>query len=901
MDMPLRFSELRTRRNAWRPQCKLGARPNTPLRRPTHTPGIVWRAVCAWSAAGITAMAAAAFADPASPPWPLHRFRYRESFEGKIPKVQLWAKNGKAKVLFQGASTERAADGKRSFKMAISLETGSYWYWGAPVSVPCAGRLRISAKLWVDPSSTARVGFGTNCLYPPTRHSGCHAIQTVSRPSERGKWVTITSDLVAEGEQSKRSVLSRYTLGFPPDAAGCLLDRWSIFIYGRPGDRAVFWLDDIRIEGQIPERNAYLAGLKQRFQQAVAGFRRQVAQWRAEFETGRKGLEALNGGLPPGLEQAAAQVRSSLPTARKFLEQFDRRGYAAPWDVAALRQSLKVLRYGPRMIAFARKAVRRGAPVVCLANNRPVDDTRFKPELFPLTQAPETTLECRACRGEFEPVSLLVFAARPARGFRVKAGDLVGPGNATIPASAIDIRVVKWWFQGAGRSIGYNPKKELKAELLLHDDQLVRVDRKRKENFLRSTGTDGRNRWLLCSGRSSKNLAGVRPVDSPRLQPLDIPAGRLREFWITVHVPDRSAPGRYRGFLRWRTRDGEAGKVPFQITVYPFVLAPSPLIYSIYYRGKLSKDGKPTIGSEFKSEEQYRAEIFDMRDHGVLYPTNYQGWDDGPRLRRTLEIRREAGLPTDCYFNLGRATGAPATRKALETLAADVRKWLGLCRKFGYRDIYFYGIDEASGKRLVAERAAWKTVQNAGGKTFVACYLGTFERMGGLLNCAVLSGPPRPAEAQKWHSVNSLIFCYANPQVGVENPEVYRRNFGLLLWKNGYDGAMDYAYQHAFHHIWDDFDDPRYRDHNFTYPTVHGVVDTIQWEGFREGVDDVRYLATLEKAIQNARAAHPKLAKSARKWLSQMDPSSADLYALRARMAAWTVRLLDAAGTASRR
>ena len=38
-----------------------------------------------------------------------------------------------------------------------------------------------------------------------------------------------------------------------------------------------------------------------------------------------------------------------------------------------------------------------------------------------------------------------------------------------------------------------------------------------------------------------------------------------------------------------------------------------------------------------------------------------------------------------------------------------------------------------------------------------------------------------------------------------------------------------------------------FRDHVFAYPTSNGVIDTIQWEGWREGVDDTRYLATLIK------------------------------------------------------
>lgn len=45
-------------------------------------------------------------------------------------------------------------------------------------------------------------------------------------------------------------------------------------------------------------------------------------------------------------------------------------------------------------------------------------------------------------------------------------------------------------------------------------------------------------------------------------------------------------------------------------------------------------------------------------------------------------------------------------------------------------------------------------------------------------------------------------------------------------------------------------DHPTYRDHNLTYPTADGVIDTLAWEGFREAVDDVRYLTTLENLLK---------------------------------------------------
>lgn len=78
----------------------------------------------------------------------------------------------------------------------------------------------------------------------------------------------------------------------------------------------------------------------------------------------------------------------------------------------------------------------------------------------------------------------------------------------------------------------------------------------------------------------------------------------------------------------------------------------------------------------------------------------------------------------------------------------------------------------------------------------------------------------------------------------VENFSVYRRNYGYSLYNAGFDGAFPWAYQGAFGKMWTDNDDS-VRDHMATYPTSTGVIDTIQWEGMREAVDDTRYAATL--------------------------------------------------------
>ena len=126
---------------------------------------------------------------------------------------------------------------------------------------------------------------------------------------------------------------------------------------------------------------------------------------------------------------------------------------------------------------------------------------------------------------------------------------------------------------------------------------------------------------------------------------------------------------------------------------------------------------------------------------------------------------------------------------------------------------------------------------------------------------------PSLKEARRWHSRNHKIVSYANPQGGIERPDTYRRNFGMLLWQKEYDGLMTYIYhwgasyaqdwgpkpgeRRYFPCVWnDDCRKDHYRQHNMVYPTSEGVIDTLQWEGYREAVDDLRYIDTLTSLVE---------------------------------------------------
>ena len=181
----------------------------------------------------------------------------------------------------------------------------------------------------------------------------------------------------------------------------------------------------------------------------------------------------------------------------------------------------------------------------------------------------------------------------------------------------------------------------------------------------------------------------------------------------------------------------------------------------------------------------------------------------------------------------------------------------------GYTSTYFYGIDEAMGAEVTAQRTAWQTVHTNGGKMYVAGDKDLIDLVPDLLDLVVLGGSPDTTQVARWHSHGKRIYMYGNPQAGIENPEIYRKNYGVTLWNAGYDGTMPFAYQHKYDDIWNDFDsqETHYRDHVFAYPTSNGVIDTIQWEGFREGVDDTRYVASLIK--KEGSAHRPKTIVSA--------------------------------------
>jgi hypothetical protein len=81
------------------------------------------------------------------------------------------------------------------------------------------------------------------------------------------------------------------------------------------------------------------------------------------------------------------------------------------------------------------------------------------------------------------------------------------------------------------------------------------------------------------------------------------------------------------------------------------------------------------------------------------------------------------------------------------------------------------------------------------------------------------------------------------------------------------------------------------------YPGIDAPIDTLEWEGFREGLDDVRYATLLKqlanKAIATGKTENVYQGRMALQWMALLDAKKCDLNAARLEMIAYILKLKE--------
>jgi len=402
-----------------------------------------------------------------------------------------------------------------------------------------------------------------------------------------------------------------------------------------------------------------------------------------------------------------------------------------------------------------------------------------------------------ASLGEYEPFSFLLRPKENLEGVFITGTDLTGPGG-TIPAANVVVASVEG-FHGKGRDI------------------LMRLGRK----------------WNM----------GAHTTEF---------------FWCTVQVPADAKPGLYKGEVVVTAGEKPVGSLAIALEVLAIKLDEPP--YALGYNYSSPKDAKALA-----------VHLADLRAHGMttvapLYEFHLPVHDsDTSELGEFIEAYKKAGFPAPLYYATPMGLtlsdlagyGDEQSKRWQQKFIQVMRQIHAEIQKHGVPTVVSIG-DELTNKGIegvkIAGRIArlvWEelpeiaTTSDMNGYSEVmamAPYLNVATFNNGwdgidhhnhgrqLINRAFIEELQRTTGAIPW---------FVNAGTG-------RFPFGFFFWKiakYGVRGKVEWYYN--------------LRNEQGSVVRTDGatVYPTLDYERSREGIDDLRYLCTLERLVTEAKKA----------------------------------------------
>ena len=527
----------------------------------------------------------------------------------------------------------------------------------------------------------------------------------------------------------------------------------------------------------------------------------------------------------------------------------------------------------------------------------------YMPDAYPEDGEPGKPVTIVVARDEYEPGSFLVCGRRSERAFKsvqLSVGELRNENGDVFPAEDLDLKVVKVWWQNKNAWISYfgDTGWKLVPELLLHDENLIRVDEKNEANYARVVAKDGKVReewlnpprqfdgmWILPWLDISRFRCMREGYDDAKtLQPVSIGEYQFKQFFLTAHARKDTKPGVYRGVVKV----GDMGDIPVVVRVLGFVL-PQPrafvdptkefLVSSISDVGQVQfaqrngydwKLARKQLVSVLKNKGEHNMSIHMVR--GAADPLAFD----------CVDAMREAGLRTDVLMGWAGPDGpADGHVERAKRLADDT------IRRYGHKNGYLSYGDEPGPRWFPKVRPVIKAYQDQGFGFYQSGHDHVFYLGGYFYDWQyVAKDPSDPSSTRLWNAEQNRnrVCWYAVQHTGSENPAFNRRQNGLTAWLSGYTVFCNYIF------AIDSYNDNsvQFRPMVQAYGCASGVIDTLQWEGFREGVDDIRYatlmadLARKAQKFQDTKVRY--LGGQAMMFLTTLDVRSFDMNWARSEM-----------------
>ena len=473
------------------------------------------------------------------------------------------------------------------------------------------------------------------------------------------------------------------------------------------------------------------------------------------------------------------------------------------------------------------------------------------PNTVPTRRECEPTLQAFASRDEHEPLTFTILPLRDLTAATVEVSDLRTDDGRTIPRESIDVRFVRHMW--------------------------VRPNYSRFGTYYRAPD-----------------------VLMPFREPQPLVEGECFRVWLTVYADAFAPEGIYQGQATVKLDGKPAAAVPILFRVLPIKLQKDlSLVYGTYYRHPYdSMRRAPDAFSRSWWRRKAELEAADMAAHGLnAIVSGIGGRMDAARkwtidfetLGAKLDLCRRHGLnkPVIChiptshiYHRYMKASMGSHLRllkmppkEFFDDLTACVRAIEEGRRRRQWPELLYYPIDEPSRSEVSVRfmTEVMKAIKRVpGARTYVTADPAheAFAPMRPHVDvwCCQPFTFPREQILADMKARGVEYWCYPNHIAG-ENDHTpvagARMTYGFGFWRSGFRALTPWIYQSVVSDPWNYLDGSAMDFFNRTDDDA-SPIPVMMWEAYREGIDDGRYITTLERWIARARATgHGQLADAA--------------------------------------
>ena len=385
----------------------------------------------------------------------------------------------------------------------------------------------------------------------------------------------------------------------------------------------------------------------------------------------------------------------------------------------------------------------------------------------------------------------------------------------------------------------------------------------------------------------------------------DLSPGRLGVLWVTFHADADAKAGVHGGTIFVRVGDRTVTRA-LRVYIYPFVLPRPNMLYGFWYTDM-------RIPETFWNDRYQDLYMRDMGAHGMnsaafsslgrrdtKEPTRDLSEFDLWPLSAEMALAREAGLTRldipvlliGSNYKRGKST------KGVNAVTDPKGFAAGLCEKSeeNHWPEFLLGIGDEPSPQLTAQyEERTKPWRDTACRTYVALNAAAVYNLGlHYDNWFVLVGDITPAMQREAEWLDAQVCTYTFDLRGT-NPRANRYYAGLYSWRWNLCGNCCWAYMAnpkvtvtADGVIAGGLPGP-----GFALSSPKGPIGSVGYEGRREGVDDMRYLQTVEYLLSRVVDDTPT-SLAARTWLAELRSKiDVDFFREFSVGEMWSIDLLD--------